>query len=167
MDIALDRLRGNGIFADLADEELEHVAREGRQREFAAGEVVSRAGDHDASLFIVLEGRLAALRMVLEEDVPLATVGPGQACGEMSILTGQPRSAALIAEEPSQVLELTLPSLERLLGTHPELAGRLWRNLAAVLAERLHATTDLLTDVVESHRHLLEQAEVRRRCGQL
>jgi hypothetical protein len=107
-------------------EELMH------ERLFRGGEVVVRQGEPGASLFVAAEG---ALDVTLERDgaeTALDRMVPGDVFGEMSLLTGQPRSATVVAATDAVVFEIAREHLDPVLRRRPELAER----LAGIMADR-------------------------------
>ena len=72
--------------------------------------------------------------------------GPGATFGEMGLLTREARSANVVAEAPSEILELDYPALERIRMRFPYTGAKLFRNLARMLSDRLRrATEDLVS----------------------
>ena len=64
----------------------------------------------------------------------------------MALITGAPRSADVVADEWSALMELDNTALARLAGERPDIAMALLRNLSAVLADRLRDTTVQLSE---------------------
>jgi Ni/Fe-hydrogenase subunit HybB-like protein len=79
------------------------------------GEVLLAQGEQDESAFFVLDGRVVVKREESGRVRITRTAGPGEQFGEISALTGTPRVATAIAEEPSQVLRLSTESLRMLM----------------------------------------------------
>jgi small-conductance mechanosensitive channel/CRP-like cAMP-binding protein len=102
-------------------------------RDLRPGEVVVRQGDDGQSLYLVAEGVLE-VRIARPEGVETVVerLFPGAVFGEMSLLTGQPRSATVAAATGALVLELGKAELDPLLQARPELA----ESLTAIMAER-------------------------------
>jgi CRP-like cAMP-binding protein len=78
--------------------------------------------------------------------LPIATLGPGCLTGEMSMLTGRPRSATLTMLTSGEVLRLSRDVIDRLTHERPQAAIVLLRNLARILAERVRVTSYWLTE---------------------
>jgi small-conductance mechanosensitive channel/CRP-like cAMP-binding protein len=90
------------LLQPLSAEELGALTkRTGRER-FAAGESIIRAGDAGASFYVVAEGEVD----VLVGDPPnvVATLGPGEFFGEMSLMTGEARSATVVARRDCELI---------------------------------------------------------------
>lgn len=101
---------------------------------FKAGDVITREHAQDKELFILVSGKIG----VYKEDVKVAEFAEkGMVIGEMSIILDGPRTATLIAEEESVVLNLNLP-MEKLIEKYPDLVKKMLVNLA----ERLQVLTN-------------------------
>ena len=100
-------------------------------------------------MFMLLSGaaevRAATPRGI---DHVLETLGKGQVFGEMSFLSGRPRTADVVALTNVEVLSLNCKFLERLTESMPAAASRLLLNLSIYLVERLQNTTRALADGV-------------------
>jgi SulP family sulfate permease len=89
-------------------------------------------------VFVLESGRLSVETVTSTGTrMRLRTVLPGVMVGEIAMYTGVPRTADVVAEEPSVVLRLRRSAIERMESEEPELAGALHRWLAQTLAERL------------------------------
>lgn len=122
-------LRQVGIFSDLSPESLKDLAVRMKGRQFAAGSVIVGQEDPGDAMYVVVEGRV---KVVLYGDngreIILSIFRADEIFGEMSLLDNQPRSASVIALEPTRVLLLERAAFARHLDTHPKTA-------LAVLAE--------------------------------
>ena len=92
-----------------------------RFRSFEAGELVCREGEPGESMFLIVDGlvqaRVAALDaralIMFAEDRLAGKLRQGDAIGATSLITGEPRSATIIASAPTDVLELDSDGLPR------------------------------------------------------
>jgi small-conductance mechanosensitive channel/CRP-like cAMP-binding protein len=101
---ATARLGAIDIFAPLPQEARLMLSRTAQEQMFAAGEAIVRQGEEGNSMYIVLSG---AVRVVLEPaGQEVAVIGPGGFFGEMSMLTGDPRTATVRAIQDVRVLEI-------------------------------------------------------------
>jgi len=116
----------------LSPEELETVAQQAAVRVYLPGEAVVRQGDAGAEFFIILEGTADVRRGEGGKVATVATLHPMQFFGEMSLLTGEPRSATIVAQTKLEVVVVTKAVLERPIMGNPLLAER----IGTVLAER-------------------------------
>ncbi|WP_372399142.1 mechanosensitive ion channel family protein [Azospirillum sp. HJ39] len=138
-------LRRLDLFDAFDDGEVEALARAMRPHHLPAGAAAVRQGDAGESLFVIAEGvfdvQAAAPANAIPADAEggqhprllhLTRLQPGDLFGEMSLLTGQPRSASVVACTDALVFELERSHLDPLLRRRPELAER----LAELMAER-------------------------------
>jgi small-conductance mechanosensitive channel len=97
-------LAGIDLFAALDERQRRAIASATRSRTFGDGEAIVRQGDAGHSMFVVGSGRVA---VVLEPDArEVATIERGGYFGEMSLLTGEPRTATVLARGDALVLEI-------------------------------------------------------------
>jgi predicted acylesterase/phospholipase RssA/CRP-like cAMP-binding protein len=109
----------------------EILARMTRRR-FDAEQHVCRQGDSGDSLYLVIDG---LVEIWLEQDGGrqlIARLRAGDAVGEMSLLTGEPRAASVMAAVPTEILELDARTFAGVLAEHPVVL----RNVAVTLIER-------------------------------
>ncbi len=90
------------------------------------GQAVVREAEAGASMFVVAAGVLE----VRQGAQRLAVLGPGAVFGEMSMLTGAPRSATVAAVTACSLYEVTADSMAPLLAARPALAEALSRVMA-------------------------------------
>ncbi len=125
------------FFDGIETEELKSFLGALPRRRFPVGSVVIAEGDSPREMYIAESGRadvLVADRHGQEHHV--GRIVPGTAIGEMSLLTGQPAAGTVRAAEELEVLVLSRAELERVASRFP----RIYRNVSAVLAERLAQT---------------------------
>lgn len=133
------------IFEVLADEVVRDLAAASERRLFDAGEVLVSEGDEGDSLFVIERGSVGVSKSDPEgaaRSIDLAVLEEGDFFGEMSLLTGEPRSATVVAREHCGVLSLGKGALASILEADPRIAEVLSRALAA----RRQDTTDTLED---------------------
>ncbi|MBV7332393.1 mechanosensitive ion channel [Chloroflexi bacterium TSY] len=128
----VDALRPVALFEEMSDEQIQHIAQRTILHRYTAGEWLMREGEPGDSLFIIKSGDVSIY--VAGENghqVHVANRSVGDFIGEMSLLTGEPRSASIIANTETEmvifdkeaftevlasdasVLELLLKPLER------------------------------------------------------
>jgi CRP-like cAMP-binding protein len=122
------------IFALLTSEELQAITRTARALTLGALERLVVQGQEGTSLFVVVEGAVEViLRGEDGEEWPVDTMGRGALVGEMSLLTGEPRSATVRAITGATVVEIGRHQYEPLLRERPALIDE----LAAMVEARL------------------------------
>ena len=120
-----ERLSGAALFRGLPPEALETLARGAHADGFAAGERVVRQGARGRSCYVVDQGRVAVLLEEGGTTRSVATLGPGDVFGEMSLLTGQDRSATVKTLTDARLIEVEAGALEEALRLAPEIATHL------------------------------------------
>src|SRR5215207_6864990 len=128
----VERLAAVDLFAPLSVEETGMLAQAAVRHIFAPGELVIRAGDPGASMFVVHNGRVRV--QVNENGRPrtVATLNEGDFFGEMALFTGEPRTANVLALEETEVLEIGHAAMKRVFDTNPDLV----ESLSFIMAER-------------------------------
>ncbi len=87
----------------------------------AQGEALFHQGDPGDGMYLVLQGRLSV--QLTHQDgsqTQLAELGPGAPVGELSLLTGQPRSASVIALTEAELIHCSREQYENLSLTYPD-----------------------------------------------
>jgi NTE family protein len=110
---------------------LQALREQARPRHVAAGDALFHRGDDPGPLYVVATGRLVALDQ--DTGAVLRTMGRGAVIGELSVITGEPRSAAVVARRDSGLLEIPRGAVERTLAGEPSLGLALLR----AVSERL------------------------------
>ena len=120
------------------------LIRFGALRAYARGEALMRQGEPSTSVHFLLSGqvRVERQRRTDAQPVVLAHLGAGEIVGEMGVMVDLPRSATVIAAEPTTTLELDGASFERAARAFPILH----RVLAKLLSERLRRTSERVND---------------------
>jgi small-conductance mechanosensitive channel/CRP-like cAMP-binding protein len=110
-----------------------------------------RQGESAASMFVILEGAARVLVGDGDDVRDVAVLVGGDIVGEMSLMTGAPRTATVMSVTTVRALEVTKSSIEALLASKPELLKRFSRVLAQrqmALAELANTDTD--TEEIET-----------------
>ena len=118
LDLA-GRMVASRLFKDLSDEELLEVVRGLRLHTFEAGDIVVTEGEVGQSLFTLATGRVKVF--VANPDrrnFEVASLDEGDFFGEISSLSGRPRTATVVAANVCELLELDRPTLDSIARTH-------------------------------------------------
>jgi small-conductance mechanosensitive channel/CRP-like cAMP-binding protein len=130
-------LAGVEFLEALTSDQLERLAAQSVSVPYPAGGTVVRQGDEGDSLFLVASGSVeVSVRAPGGSAQTLATLGPGDYFGEMSLLTGAPRSATIRAVQETSLVILRKEALRPLLVADPTVLERLSKTLARRQAER-------------------------------
>ena len=134
------------LFEPLSAEELTRVVESLDRRVLQSGQTLVRQGQQGESLFILIEG---LMQVEVEQGGKQRVVGriqPGMFFGEMSLLTGESRSATVTTITESVVYEIGKEPIVHCMAERPELAEELSRQLA-----RRQVATQKALDAVELH----------------
>lgn len=96
--------------------------------DFPAGSNLISEGDAASALFVLESGK-AVVERADAPGVVLAELGPGDFCGEMSILQEQPHSASVIARSAVRALRIDVASFHAVLKENPEVGVHMMRRL--------------------------------------
>jgi CRP/FNR family cyclic AMP-dependent transcriptional regulator len=129
------------LFKTLRSGDLNRLAGLATVRGYRAGGTIVRQDDTAITLYCVLRGKVRVERQGAERPVVLAHLGPGGFFGEMSLLDDFPRSASVIAEEPTECALLSKWDLQRELKAHPQIGLAMLR----VLSERIRVLDEQLS----------------------
>lgn len=122
------------LFTGIGDDALGTLAERGTEVDFPAGRVIARQGEIGTGFFVVVRGDVRVVR----DGATIATMGPGDFFGELSVLDRQPRNASVIAETATTCLALASWDLEAVLMKDPALTLTILRGVVA----RLRTSTD-------------------------
>jgi CRP-like cAMP-binding protein len=108
------------FFSPLSADERKKLADEATLHVFNAGELIIREGDPGRSIYVILDGQVRVFtRDHHGEELELAVLAPSQFFGEMSFLTGKPRSGSVMALDTSVIVELSYTSMRKVVKEHP------------------------------------------------
>jgi small-conductance mechanosensitive channel/CRP-like cAMP-binding protein len=130
-----DALSGVPFLEPLDPDERRQLARQISRQSFASDETIIRHGDPGESFYIVASGRLS---VTTQRGVEVAILGRGDYFGEMSLMTGEARSATVAALEDTELYVVDKASFERIIKTHTELVEQ----IATRLSERRRALSE-------------------------
>jgi small-conductance mechanosensitive channel/CRP-like cAMP-binding protein len=116
------------LFADLSERDVLRLASAARDQLFGDGERIVREGEPGRSLFVIASGQVAVLSGHGQHEV--AMLGAGNYFGEMSLLTGEPRSATVAARGDCRVFEIDADTFRGVAEANPMVLEKV--GLAAV-----------------------------------
>jgi CRP-like cAMP-binding protein len=138
------------IFEQLSHEEIREIIAASTSRTVSAGEPLFEQGDEADALYIVVNGELQVrANTPVGEEVVLAVLGSGTIVGEMSLLDGGPRSAAVYAIADSTVYRLSREAFNELRDERRPAAYKVILQLASVLIERRRQTDARIEEVFD------------------
>lgn len=108
------------LFESLSPSEMEAVVRGLELLEFQPGDILVAEGAPGSSMFILSTGMLKVyVRDMKGNYLKVKEFTEGEFFGEISVLTGKPRTATIVAATPVEVLELDKKTLDAITQQHP------------------------------------------------
>jgi len=152
---ALSILRGEPLFECLSGEQLDHLVKQARLNIFGRGEPVIEEGAPGNSMFVLLRGEANVFVSKNGSTIQVATLNAGDCFGEMSLLTGEPRSATVRAHRDCYVMEIGKPTMAEVLQSAPECLVQ----LSELLAQRKMETDGILKEATGTGEQVLKQRQ--------
>jgi len=127
------------LFSALSVEECIQVVKRMKRRDFPPNQIIVREGAAGNSMFFITAGLVEVRKKDPNTgiDFLLSEMGPGQNFGEMSLLTGKPRTASVTALQPTTCAVLEQKDFQELFLQYPKIGIA----LTTILAERVEAAS--------------------------
>jgi small-conductance mechanosensitive channel/CRP-like cAMP-binding protein len=151
----LSILRGEPLFECLSDEQLNQLVQDARLKLFGRGEPVIEEGAAGDSMFVMLRGAANVFVSKNGSTIQVATLNAGDCFGEMSLLTGERRSATVRADADCYVMEIGKPVMAEVLHNAPECLVQ----LSELLAQRKMETEGILKEATRTGEHVLKERQ--------
>lgn len=146
-------------------------------RRYEPGEIILREGDLGNEIFIIRSGRVAIFKGEFSAPVILGFRGAGDMVGEMAVLENKPRSATVVALEPTNLHVTDQAGFNRMLNQPPFLGLNMLEMLSqrlrkmgethSVEAEAARALSSQVLELESEKRHLLELERLRQETTDL
>ncbi|USO01429.1 MAG: mechanosensitive ion channel family protein [Alphaproteobacteria bacterium] len=123
-----DAIRKTALFSVLSDENVKILAQKCSRKYVPANSVLCEEGDAGESMFIIIEGVVQVFKknpINPDEPIHLANLRGGDYFGEMSMLTGKPRTADITTCSRAVLIEITKRDLSDLLRKRKALADEI------------------------------------------
>jgi len=159
-------LRAVELFAPLDDAARERLAQRMRLLEFTAGEAIVHQGASGDSLYVVRHGDVAVRVHVDGSTADVATLGPGDIFGEMSVLTGENRAATCIARCETACYLIDRAAFEEVLEERPGIAEHFSSTLARRQTE-LESQREELSHTIRARREADRRRQILSRVREL
>lgn len=140
----LDVLQKMPVFGGLKEETLATLLDLADRVSCPRGDFFFREGERGASMFVLMEGRVAVLKTWEEHNYLLAHLGVGDCFGEMSLLDLRPRSAAVLAVAPCLAVEITTRHLHSIYERDVHEFTMIHMNMGREVSRRLRAADEML-----------------------
>ena len=104
----VEALRKVSLFSELNERNLKLLAKSCKNRTFEAGEYLVKQNDDGIGLFVIMSGKVKVTKTTGDgSEIDIATHGPGDFIGELSVLDGAKRTASVVAVEKTECALLT------------------------------------------------------------
>lgn len=159
-------LRQIDLFRPLSDEELRSVAARCRRLHYAARERIIEEGASGDSFFVIDRGEVDVSKVLGGRPRTLARLMEGQFFGEMALLTGEQRTASVVAATDVELITIDRSGFRAVLVHNPAIA----EDISTILSERRDALSQAEGDVTArlttegSRQHLRESILSRMRA---
>ncbi len=142
--ITVEQLSNFQLFSRLSEEEMESLIDLLETEKYKAGDFVFKENEEGSSMFLIVEGSVDIRKTIDEEkgtDKSLAILPKGEFFGEMSLLTGESRSASVKVVEKSLLVKISRRRFISLMSKNPKMAAMLLGGLVSFISVRLRATS--------------------------
>jgi len=150
-------LRGEPLFDCLNDAQLDNVLQSARINHYGRGERVIEEGAEGDSMFIMLQGTAHVSVVRNGTGIRLGVLRSGDCFGEMSLLTGETRSATIRADGDCEVLEISKKVMAEVLRDSPQCLTQ----LSELLAKRKLEGEGIVKDATQPHDQGTKEREYR------
>lgn len=135
------------LFADLSPTQLKRLLGICQQESYETGTALCWRGNESDRMFVLLSGSVeiqGASGAALIEETAITTIG------EAGMLTGEPRSATVVATSSISALAINRLPFMRLVQDDPSLAVRLYRNVMMILREKLMVANQRIDGLLQA-----------------
>jgi len=150
-------LRDEPLFECLSDAQIDDLVKDARLNHFGRGERVIQEGAEGDSMFVLLRGAAQVSVSKNGSSIPVASLGAGDCFGEMSLLTGERRTATVRAESDCYVMEISKPVMAEVIRDSPDCLER----LSELLAKRKLENEGVLKEAASQAHHERKEREYR------
>ncbi len=128
----IQSLKNVSLFSALNDKTIRSIIKESREVSYPSRKVIMKEGDESIVFHLILDGSVE----IVKRGKSVSKLGKGEFFGEMGLFTGKPRSADVIALEPTRCLALTAWSFRSFLRHNPSISFEVIRMLALRLEQQ-------------------------------
>lgn len=133
-DVPNKSLAEVAIFHDLAPVDRQPIERQCRWRQYATGETIIERGMDSRDVLFIVKGAVHVVNYSHSgREISYATLRSGECVGELSAIDGQPRSASVVAAEPTLVAVLSAEAFLRILQEQAAVSFRVLKQLTTMV----------------------------------
>ena len=139
------------IFMSLKNTEIQHLSDNCNRVSFNSGDLIIKQDDPGNSLFVIADGVVGVhLNQKNKDMILVSKLGVGDFFGEMSLVTGEPRTANVIAESPTVTLVVEKEIIKKLFNNNPEM----FDYVSDILASRKVALDKTKSDSLDADKKI-------------
>ncbi len=154
-------LQGISIFAGLSVEDAEDVGQACKWARYSAGRQILGQDEPTSDIFFIVEGAAQAKRFSSGgKEVPYLDIFAGELFGEFSAIDGAPRSATVVATEPSLIARMDSEAFRHVIETYPVVGLK----LCELLVMKIRGLSRRVFEYSTLPVRLRVQAEILRLC---
>jgi len=142
-------LRRIKILGSMTDDQLDRFAQFVEVEKVPQWSVIVKQGDPGDTMYFILDGELRVRINVMGEEKILATLGPGDFFGDVSLFDHGPRSADVVANTNSTVVKISAAAFDELAKAAPEIATPFLRAVGRTLSARIRTDNKRYGDSVK------------------
>ena len=150
-------MRSEPLFDCMTDDQLANVLQNSSIHRYGRGERLIQEGDAGDSMFVLLRGTAAVSIARNGTSVRVGAMRQGDCFGEFSLLTGEPRTATVRAENDCEVLEISKPIMADVLRESPQCLSA----LSELLAKRKLEGEGIVKDASPAREQEKKESEYR------
>lgn len=139
-----EKLQDSFLFRELSFDEVRVLSGICRPLSVKPGDFVIEEKSIGQGLYLVVSGSLRVFKGNGKEEKSLATLGPGEIFGEMSLIEDCLTSSNVVAENETELLMIQKSELENLIQQNERFAAKIYRSFCRVLSERLRRADDMV-----------------------
>ena len=129
------------LFQGIPPAEVKKAAPGAQEAFYEPGEYIYRKGDAGQAFYIITKGKVELIAYEKKNTAGVyGHVSAGGHFGEVSLLTGKPRTATITAEEETELLELSKGRLNEIIKTYP----RVQQVMERYYNERVQSTLEMV-----------------------
>lgn len=132
-----EALAATPLLASVDKKTIKRLADQGKHRHYEPGEIIVKEGSPASAFYIILGGKVHFERS--DSDARLGSAGAGDFFGELALIEEHPRSATIVADEPTDCLLFVAWEFTALLKEHPQMAMVLLMAMIRILHRREHS----------------------------
>ncbi len=137
----------SSLFKGLKQGEIKRVAVMGMVKAYYNNEVIIQQGEVSNEMYLILSGHAdVEIKTESGDTKVVGNVDSGKLVGEMAFLSGESRTASVIAKGEVEALIINASTLQRVQKRFPAIAAKVFFNISQLLSERLKGTTKALID---------------------